>query len=142
MEPIKVELTIPSLSDYVGVARLSAAGVATRMKFTHEDIEDIKIAVSEACTNAIQYAYGDEIGNINLTFLIHEKHLEIQVKDFGKGFDINSDFVKGVKDDKDKVGLGLGIVFMKSLMDKVKYNSSIANGTEVIMIKSLDTPVV
>ena len=61
-EPVKVELSIPSISEYVGVARLAVAGVASRLKFTHEEIEDIKIAVSEACTNAVQYAYGEGTG--------------------------------------------------------------------------------
>lgn len=134
-EPIKVELTIPSLSDYVGVARLAASGVANRMKFTHEDIEDIKIAVSEACTNAVQYAYGDSVGNIFLTFSIYEGRLEITVQDKGRGFDIDSQN-DTASNDPDKIGLGLGIVFMRSLMDNVEYNSS-EDGTRVIMTKNL-----
>ncbi len=135
-EPIKIELTIPSLSDYVGVARLSASGIANRMKFTHEDIEDIKIAVSEACTNAVQYAYGDIVGEIKLSFFIHDNYLEIKVKDNGRGFDINNQADTNTND-PEKIGLGLGIVFMRSLMDKVDYSSSVDSGTEVIMIKKL-----
>ena len=135
-DPIIVELSIPSMSDYVGVARLAAAGVANRMKFTHEDIEDIKIAVSEACTNAVQYAYGDQVGTIMLNFAIHEDHLQIAVKDNGQGFDIESQQDTN-SNDPNKIGLGLGIVFMRSLMDNVEYRSSENSGTEVIMIKKL-----
>ena len=133
-ESIKIELTIPSLSDYVGVARLTASGIANRMKFTHEEIEDIKIAVSEACTNAVQYAYGDQTGDIKLAFNIYDSYLEIRVSDKGKGFDVNAQ-PGNQTTDPDKIWLGLGIVFMRSLMDKVDYTSSDANGTEVVMVK-------
>ncbi|MEK6556838.1 MAG: ATP-binding protein [Candidatus Margulisiibacteriota bacterium] len=135
-EPIKIELTIPSISDYVGVARLTASGIASRMKFSHEEIEDIKIAVSEACTNAVQYAYGDHVGQIKLVFTIQDQYLEICVKDNGKGFDVSAP-VEEASQDPDKIGLGLGIVFMRSLMDKVEYKSSVDQGTEVVMIKKL-----
>jgi serine/threonine-protein kinase RsbW len=139
-QPVKITLTIPSLSDYVGVARLTASGIANRMKFTHEDIEDIKIAVSEACTNAVQYAYGDSMGDITLEFSILENALEIRVKDQGKGFDpsvpVDSE---AALNDPDKIGLGLGIVFMRSLMDSVDHHSTPEKGTEVVMVKNLHT---
>lgn len=137
-EPITVQLTIPSISDYVGVARLASSGIANRMKFTHEDIEDIKIAVSEACTNAVQYAYGDQMGEIKLTFAIHEDHLEIRVRDNGRGFELN-ELSETKATDPEKIGLGLGIVFMRSLMDKVDYQTGVGDGTEVVMIKNLST---
>lgn len=135
-EPVKIELTIPSLSDYVGVARLTASGIASRMKFSHEEIEDIKIAVSEACTNAVQYAYGDQVGQIKLIFSMMDQYLEICVKDSGKGFDISAPASETVED-PDKIGLGLGIVFMRSLMDRVDYQSIPGQGTEVVMVKKL-----
>jgi serine/threonine-protein kinase RsbW len=132
-----IKLTIPSLSDYVGVVRLTASGIANRMKFTHEDIEDIKIAVSEACTNAVQYAYGDSPGDIEIVFSIFEDKLEIKISDSGKGFDIDAD-VKTKEDDPEKIGLGLGIVFMRSLMDHVDYDTSM-NGTTVTLVKKVSS---
>ncbi len=130
-----IKLTIPSISDYVGVARLTASGIANRMKFTHEDIEDIKIAVSEACTNSVQYAYGDSPGDIEISFNIYDDKLEIRISDSGKGFDIDAE-VKTKEDDPEKIGLGLGIVFMRSLMDHVDYETS-ANGTVVTLVKKV-----
>lgn len=141
-QPIQITLTIPSLSDYVGVARLTASGIASRMKFTHEDIEDIKIAVSEACTNAVQYAYGDSMGDITLVFNLLENALEIRVKDQGKGFDSTAPVdSQAAMNDPDKMGLGLGIVFMRSLMDHVEHRSTPENGTEVLMVKNLTSRV-
>ena len=53
-----------------------------------------------------------------------------------QGFDVSAP-VEEASQDPDKIGLGLGIVFMRSLMDKVEYKSSVDQGTEVVMIKKL-----
>ena len=131
-----VFINIPSLSEYVGVVRLAVSGVATRMNFSIEEIEDIKIAVSEACTNAVQYAYEDPSqGKIDVTCNIYEDKLEIIVEDFGKGF-VPENKKKAVISEN-KLGLGLGITFIKSLMDESKIDSVKNQGTRVIMIKKL-----
>ena len=58
-----IEMKIPAKPDYLSVIRLTLSGIASRMGYTFEVIEDLKIAVSEACTNAIQHAYSeDEVG--------------------------------------------------------------------------------
>ena len=51
-----VELHIPSRAEWVGVARLAVAGIAQPLEFSIEDVEDLKLAVAEACTNCIQHA--------------------------------------------------------------------------------------
>lgn len=134
----KVEMRIPSMSEFVGVIRLAASGIANRLKFNHEEIEDIKIAVSEACTNAVQYAYPDKVGEITVEFYVQKEKLEILIKDNGRGFDINAK-TQGVKDADpnapEKDGLGLGITFMRSLMDEVVYDTVIGKGTTVKMVK-------
>jgi serine/threonine-protein kinase RsbW len=48
-----VNLVIPAKTDFVGIARLAVSGIANRMGFSYDDIEDLKLAVSEACTNAV-----------------------------------------------------------------------------------------
>lgn len=49
-----IELRLPRKPEYVSVARLSIAGIAGRMNFSYDEVEDIKLAVGEACTSAIQ----------------------------------------------------------------------------------------
>lgn len=131
-----VEMKIPNMSDYVGVVRLAASGVANRLKFTHEEIEDIKIAVSEACTNAVQYAYPGKLGYVDIVFELYDSKLVIVVKDEGRGFNIG-DKPTTQSDDPEKVGLGLGITFMRSLMDNVEYDTSPGLGTVVRMTKKV-----
>ena len=49
-----VELRIPRKPDYVSVARLAVSGIAGRMDFSYDEVEDIKLAMGEACTSAMK----------------------------------------------------------------------------------------
>ena len=51
-----MEIRIPASADWVRVVRLTVAGIAGRMGFTFDDVEDIKLAVAEACNNAILHS--------------------------------------------------------------------------------------
>jgi serine/threonine-protein kinase RsbW len=52
--PGTVTLTIPCSPEFVGTARLTILGVAGRMGFSYDQVEDIRLAVGEACANAIE----------------------------------------------------------------------------------------
>lgn len=56
----KVVLNLPATADFVDIVRLNLYGIAAKMGFSYEDIEDMKVAVSEACNNSVLYAYGHE----------------------------------------------------------------------------------
>ncbi len=137
MEPVQIEMSIPCISEFVGIVRLAVSGIATRMNFNVEDIEDIKIAVSEACTNSVQYAYEkDSSKRIFITCNMYSDKLEIIVKDEGKGFDVTKSIPHRIDEpEPDRLGLGLGITFIKSLMDDADIQSVIGQGTTVTMLK-------
>ncbi len=134
-----VQLSIPAQADFVAVARLTISGVAARMNFTIDDIEDIKVAVSEACTNAVQHAYQGGDGQIVIDAVMHDGLLEILVSDSGKGFDTEN-IVSSKQDGANDAlfGLGLGLTFIKSLMDTCDVSSSPA-GTVVKMTKRVSS---
>ena len=135
-ESKKDEITIPAVSEFVRVARLAISGIAMHMDFTVEDIEDIKIAVSEACTNAVLYAYnGTKEGYIKLTCEVSGDTLDIQIEDQGVGFDMEK--VKESESDNDEKGLGLGLMFVKNLMDEVTITSELGKGTRIKMAKKI-----
>lgn len=143
-KPENVEFSIPCKSDYVGVVRLAVSGVATRMNFSIEEIEDIKIAVSEACTNSIQYAF-DNTDNerVFISFNLFKTKLEIIVKDTGKGFDINNIEKNPIEKrsleeiNESTPQLGLGLTFIKSLMDEAAIDSKLGSGTTITMAKHI-----
>ena len=93
----KIEMKIPAKAEYVAIIRLTMAGVANRMGFAYDDIEDMKIAISEACTNIVQHAYKEDVGEITIVFGLYEDRLEIMVADNGVSFDFNSLKVKLVR---------------------------------------------
>jgi serine/threonine-protein kinase RsbW len=133
-----VYMTLPAQASFVSVARLTVSGIASRMNFGVDQIEDIKVALSEACTNVIQHAYPEKSGVIEIEFRLFDDALEIQVSDTGQGFDTQN--VKSKKPESPQTepfGLGLGLVFIQSLMDKAEVFSEKGQGTTLTMVKRL-----
>ncbi|MFH0926604.1 MAG: anti-sigma B factor RsbW [bacterium] len=136
-----IELTIPCKSEYVGVVRLTVSGIASRMAFSYDDIEDVKVAVGEACINAIKHAYPSSVkkeiedNKILIRCTISPSKIDIFVKDTGVGFNYSQVNPNQKRDIPPKTGLG--IFLMQSLMDSVIYKTELNNGTEVHMTKYL-----
>jgi serine/threonine-protein kinase RsbW len=136
MNPI--HLQIPSHADYIDIVRLCLYGVACRIGFSYEEIEDMKVAVAEACNNAVLHGHSaDDLGVIDISFIIEDASLSIKIKDNGSGFNYTDALHKasplgGVEVSELHVG-GLGIFLMQALMDEVTVNSE--HGTEVMMTK-------
>lgn len=136
-----IEMKIPAKPEYVGVMRLTLSGIASRMGFTYEEIEDIKIALSEAITNAVQHAYGkEEGGEVIVGFGIYEDKLEMAVADSGKSFNFlqkknelgpytESSTVEQLSEG------GLGLFLIETLMDEVRVLNN--SGVTVFMAKYL-----
>lgn len=121
-----IQLKLPNRTEYLGVARLTVSGVANRMGFSYEEIEDIKLAVGEACTNAMEHAYeGDCVdGALHIECEVHPDRLVIEVADQGKGFALESmeeqqaPYYAGMDIDELQEG-GLGLYLIHVLMDEV-----------------------
>lgn len=137
-----INLTIPAKPEYVGIARLTSSGVANRMGYSYDDIEDIKIAVSEACTNAVNHAYKKHgEGVIDLRIECSQNWMSIMVIDKGESFNYE-EIVGKLKPLDPTVSLnqvnegGLGLFLINTLMDEVTINSD--HGVVVKMIKLLN----
>jgi serine/threonine-protein kinase RsbW len=77
-----VELSIPARPEYVGVARLAILGVASRMRFSYDEVEDIRLAVGEACTSVLDRAEGQtEARPIRIRCYIFPDRLMVEVRD-------------------------------------------------------------
>jgi serine/threonine-protein kinase RsbW len=76
-----VEVVIPSKAEYVGVARLAILGVASRMRFSYDEVEDIRLAVGEACATAIDRVNGTGGQEIRIRCVIHPRRLTIEIHD-------------------------------------------------------------
>ena len=115
--------------DFVSVIRLTLSGVASRIGFSLDDIEDMKVCVSEACTNAIKHSNKDEF---QVKFYVYPDRLTIEVLDDGIGYDVDSLASPDLKNPKTS---GLGIFIIKTLMDEVEIKSCDKCGTIIKMTK-------
>lgn len=140
-ESQSVKLNLPATADFVDIVRLNLYGIASKMGFSYEEIEDMKVAVSEACNNSVLYAYGEENGVVEVIFNFDDSELAITVKDEGESFE-RVEQREGVATlhDKDlnevQIG-GLGFYLMQALMDDVSVTSESGKGTEVVLTKRL-----
>jgi len=127
-----VDLRIPCKAEWVALARLSVAAVASRLNFSIDEIEDIKLAVAEACTNAIQHAHGSPFIEIKCEGL--QDGLRISVRDHGRG--THPEHIRSRELNDERVG-GLGVFLIRSLMDDVDYDVRPDQGTLLVMVKRL-----
>ncbi|MCA0384985.1 MAG: ATP-binding protein [Firmicutes bacterium] len=128
-----INISLPSKPEYVSIARLTASFVANQMGFDIETIEDIKLAVGEACNNAILHSGSEE--TYKLEFINHSDSLIIEVVDHGKGFSVDNVKAPNAEDLQEN---GLGLFIMKSLMDTVEIESNEGSGTKIIMSKIVE----
>lgn len=135
----QIKLSILSINENVSFARAAAASFAAQIDLTLTEIDEIKVAVSEAISNAVIHGYGN--GNhkqnyIELTMNLFQDRLEYTVIDYGRGIaDIEEARQPSFSSDPER--MGLGFVFMDSFMDELEVISKLGQGTTVRMVKML-----
>ncbi|MCU1460193.1 MAG: rsbW [Acidimicrobiales bacterium] len=132
-----VELEIPARPEFVALARMVVAAMASSDANLPDDrIDDLKIAVSEACTNAIEAhdaVAADE--RVVVRCRADQQTLEVRIEDRGGGFDPSTlpEHPPVTDPDRLKFERGLGIPLIRSLVDEVEIKSS-SDGTAVRMV--------
>ena len=135
-----IEMKLPASAEYVSLIRLTLSGVFTRAGASYDDIENSKIAVSEAVTNAVKHAYkhSEQNGMINICFELFDDKIKIIISDQGESFDYESTKSKlGPYQENENIDFlregGLGLFLIESLMDEVKVSKE--SGVTISMIK-------
>jgi serine/threonine-protein kinase RsbW len=132
-----LELVVPARPEYIAMVRLVVASLATaRRNLADQRVDDIKLAVSEACTNAIE-AHAAAGVDQPVTVRVEEadERMEIVIVDHGNGFDPDALFIHPPPTDPDRLNFerGLGIPLIRTLVDAVDFGSS-PEGTTVRMV--------
>lgn len=131
------KMTFNSLSENVGIARVTAAAFAAQLDFTLNEIEEIKVAVSEAVSNSVIHGYSGNPGNVELIMNLYEDKVEYFIIDYGCGIaDIDQARQPSYSSDPER--MGLGFVFMESFMDELSVETELAKGTKVRMVKKVE----
>lgn len=125
-----VELRIPSKPEWVAVARLAVAAIANRLPFSVEEIEDLKLAIAEACTICIQHGAGGEM--IDITCEASTSYLRVELRDHR--YRLRASDAPSVRPSPMAVE-GLGIFLIQALMDELEYSIDPQLGTALVMTK-------
>lgn len=132
-----VELLIPARPEFLAIARLVVAStVAIEAGLSDDRIGDLKLAVSEACTNAIEAhhrASDDE--QVLVRCAVHDERVEVLVRDRGTGFDPRGLRPHPPVTDPARLDFerGLGIPLIRAITDEVAFESS-EKGTDVRLV--------
>lgn len=118
---------VPRKSEYLSVVRLFIAGVANMLKLNTEEIEDLRLSVSEACFGAMRGECKDKKDNIRIRCYLKEERLRVDVQ-FGMAVPIRDLSSREPEDE------ALGLLLMRNLMDKVEYKID-EKGTEIRLVK-------
>jgi serine/threonine-protein kinase RsbW len=136
-----VQLEIPAGPEFVALARLVVSAMASaETQLSDDRVDDLKIAVSEACTNAIEAHDASETDERVLVscWADHER-LEVCIEDRGSGFDVSNlpEHPPLTDPERLKFERGLGIPLIRALVDEVEFSST-GEGTAVRMIMHHD----
>ncbi len=137
----EMKLRLPARSENEGAARSAISAFAAILNPTVEELGDIRLAVSEAVTNAIVHAYdGDERGLIYISVRLYEdRELSVEISDKGCGIEN----VERAKEPFYTTGsgeerCGMGFLVMQSFMDTLSVKSKVGKGTTVLMRKKFN----
>jgi serine/threonine-protein kinase RsbW len=132
-------LTVTGRFEYLAQIAEFVTQAAREAGLTDDDVFHVEMAVDEACSNVIEHAYAEVVGEIELTCTSPEQgRLDVTIHDRGQSFD-----PAAVPEPKvgDGAGLdamqasGLGLYFMRKLMDEVRFNFSPGYGNTLYMVK-------
>jgi serine/threonine-protein kinase RsbW len=131
-----VRLVIPARTEYLILARLALAGIARGTPIDEATLADLKLAVTEACGNAVRHARLAEHGVVQVDFGLEDGTIEIRVEDAGPGIGARPVTEDEERDELAESGMGLAII--RALVDELEIGEPESGpGTVVRMRKRL-----
>ena len=136
----KISLILDANSKNEAFARVSVSAFATQLDPTLEQLEDIKMAVSEAVTNAIIHGYeGVENGQIYIDCKIADNVLYIDIEDKGRGIENLEKAMEPLYTSKPHMERsGMGFTVMEAFMDNMNVVSKVGKGTKICLEKKIN----
>jgi serine/threonine-protein kinase RsbW len=131
-----VRLTIPAKAEYITLVRLALSGLSRLGPLSEETLGDLKLAVTEACTNSVRHGYQDGgEGTVEILYELQPDRFVVEVADDGPGFDASGDRPTA----ENLAEGGLGIAIIKALSDEFESGTrSDGHGSRLRFVKLLD----
>jgi serine/threonine-protein kinase RsbW len=116
-----VALTIPARAEYIALCRLALTGIARTRALEPDVVADLKLALTEACSNSVRHAYDQgRDGVIRVSYRLGGDRIEVEVLDDGTGFD--AEVIERAEVERDEGGLGIAII--RALTDELDIGSN------------------
>ena len=129
-----VRLTIPARPEYIALARLALTGLIRLRPVSEEVLGDLKLALTEACTNSVRHAYGGGEGLVEIVYELCPDRLIVEVSDSGDGFGVD-ERTPGRREDLTEGGLGITII--RALADQLELSERAGGGSRLRFEKQL-----
>jgi anti-sigma regulatory factor (Ser/Thr protein kinase) len=130
-----VGITIPSNPKYLSVVRQTTHAVGKLYGIPETDLEDMKLAIDEACSNVIKHAYGgDTAKKIVVKYSIMKKQFKVIIED--SGLKARIEYMQGRSLNDVRPG-GLGIHFIRRVFDGFRFDERKKRGNRLILSKTL-----
>jgi serine/threonine-protein kinase RsbW len=132
-DAVAVRLCIPAKPEYISLGRLALTGLWRLRIFPDDVLADLKLALTEACTNSVRHAYDGGEGVVEIVYELHPDRLVVEVTDSGEGFEHD-----GVGPDEDPDELaegGLGIAIIQALADELEIGRPNGGGSRLRFVK-------
>jgi serine/threonine-protein kinase RsbW len=129
-----VRLTIPARAEYITLGRLALTAIAGVRPVSDETLHDLKLALTEACTNSVKHAYGNGGGEVEIVYLLESDRLVVEIGDMGSGFE-PGDLPPSHESDLEEGGLGIEII--RVLADEVEIGPRGDGGSKLRFVKLL-----
>ena len=130
-----VRLTIPAKAEYITLGRLALTALGRLQELPEETLGDLKLALTEACTNSVRHAYGDGKGHVEIVYELHPDRLVVEVSDEGPGFTPPEAEATEEADELSEGGLGIAII--RALTDEFSLAGADGGGSRLRFVKLL-----
>lgn len=133
-----IRLTIPAKPEYITLGRLALTGIA-RLRpepLPQEVLGDLKLALTEACTNSVRHAYAGGEGMVEILYELHDDKLVVEVMDEGEGFEPPAEPSSALDAEELSEG-GLGIAIIQALADEFEIGERAQGGSFLRFVKHL-----
>jgi serine/threonine-protein kinase RsbW len=132
-----VTLVIPASTEYLIIARLALAGISRGTPIDESTLADLKLAVTEACGNAVRHAQPSDRSVVRVDFGVEDGAIEIRVEDEGPGI---GPLVAADEPRDELAESGMGLAIIRALVDDFEIrDGESGRGTVVRMRKHLAT---
>ena len=129
-----VRLTSAAKPEYITLCRLALTGLVSLRPLSEEALADLKLALTEACSNSVRHAYAEDGGRVEIVYELLADRVVIEVADEGSGFEE----AEAASGDGELTEGGLGIAIIRAVADEVEIGSGADGGSRLRFVKLLE----